>query len=123
PATSRTLIERFQEIEYVTGQNIDKVAFDRFGAVGIVPGAIGAWRRDALIRAGGYSEDTLVEDQDLTFALLALGYKVVYASEAIAYTEVPSTMQSFFFQRYRWHFGTLQCAYKYRKLLFSRTAP
>jgi cellulose synthase/poly-beta-1,6-N-acetylglucosamine synthase-like glycosyltransferase/peptidoglycan/xylan/chitin deacetylase (PgdA/CDA1 family) len=123
PAAARTLVERFQEIEYVSGQNIDKVAFGRFGAVGIVPGALGAWRRDAVEKAGGYSEDTLVEDQDLTFAVLALGYKVAYAPDAIAYTEVPSTMQSFFFQRYRWLFGTLQCAFKYRTLLFSRRAP
>ena len=50
-----TLMTRFQALEYMSSQNLERRAFELFDAIGVVPGAIGAWRRDALIEAGGYS--------------------------------------------------------------------
>ena len=42
------------------------------------PGAIGAWRVEAVREAGGFHTDTVAEDADLTMALLQLGYRVEY---------------------------------------------
>lgn len=122
PANTATALEKYQYLEYMVGQNIDKEVISWLGAVNIVPGAVGAWRRDAVLVAGGYSEDTLVEDQDLTLALLGMNYGVVYVPEAIAYTEVPTSARSFYYQRFRWTYGTFQCLWKYRRYLMGEEA-
>jgi cellulose synthase/poly-beta-1,6-N-acetylglucosamine synthase-like glycosyltransferase/peptidoglycan/xylan/chitin deacetylase (PgdA/CDA1 family) len=123
PATTTTLIEKLQYLEYVLGQNLDKTVFSLGNAVGIVPGAIGAWRKRAVQEVGGYSTQTVVEDQDLTLALLARDWSVRFEPEALAYTETPSTIQTFFKQRFRWVYGTVQCFYKYESWLFSLSRP
>ena len=111
------LITRWQSIEYVTAQNVERRALDAIGAITVVPGAVGAWRREALDAVGGYPEDTLAEDQDLTIAIQRKGWLVAYDVEAIALTEAPETFRALGKQRYRWSFGTLQCLWKHRKVL------
>jgi peptidoglycan-N-acetylglucosamine deacetylase len=122
PANTNTLLEKYQYLEYMVGQNIDKEVISWLGAVNIVPGAVGAWRRELILSIGGYSEETLVEDQDLTLALLGMNYGVVYVPEAIAYTEVPTSIKSFYNQRFRWTYGTFQCLWKYRDHLMGGDA-
>ena len=63
------VITRWQALEYVTSQNLERRALAALGCITVVPGAIGAWRREALERLGGFPVDTLAEDQDLTIAL------------------------------------------------------
>ena len=62
---------RWQALEYITSQNFERRALNTMGAVSVVPGAIGAWRIEAVREAGGYHVDTVAEDADLTMALLA----------------------------------------------------
>lgn len=119
PARRHTLLGTFQYLEYMQGQNLDKTVFAAGNAIGVVPGALGAWRKDAIRSVGGFPHDTVVEDQDLTLALIAQGYQIAYEPLAKAYTETPNTIATFFAQRSRWVFGTLQCAWKYRTWLFS----
>lgn len=110
---SENFINVFQHLEYVIAQNIDKAAFNVLNAVNVIPGPVGAWRKQTIIKLGGYSNQTLVEDQDLTLAVLAAGHKIVYEPKAIAYTETPFTIKDFVKQRMRWVFGTIQCFVKY----------
>ncbi|MFT4027875.1 MAG: glycosyltransferase [Novosphingobium sp.] len=111
------LVTRWQAIEYVTAQNVERRALDALGAITVVPGAVGAWRRAALDAVGGYPEDTLAEDQDLTIAIQRRGWRVAYDVTAIALTEAPETFRALGKQRYRWSFGTLQCLWKHRAVL------
>ena len=114
------LVTRWQAVEYVTAQNIERRALTRFGAIMVVPGAVGAWRRSALSEVGGYPEDTLAEDQDLTIAIQRAGWKVCYDEDAVAWTEAPETLGALSKQRFRWAFGTLQCLWKHRAVLWAR---
>jgi peptidoglycan/xylan/chitin deacetylase (PgdA/CDA1 family)/GT2 family glycosyltransferase len=116
-----TLMTRFQALEYMTSQNLERRAFELFNAIGVVPGAIGAWRRAALIEAGGYSCDTLAEDADLTVTIERNGWKVVCEPCAEAYTEAPETFSAFLKQRFRWMLGTLQVAFKHFAALRTAT--
>ena len=116
----KNLITRFQALEYTMSQNLDRRAFDHFNAIGVVPGAIGAWRRQAVTDVGGYSSDTLAEDADLTVSLERRGWKVTYEPKALALTEAPESLRGFLKQRFRWMFGTLQVAYKHSDALFLR---
>ncbi len=107
------MITRMQALEYVTSQNLERRALEIVNAIPVVPGAIGAWRRAALIEAGGYRHDTLAEDADLTIQLERLGWKVIYEPRARALTEAPENLKAFMKQRFRWMFGTLQVACKH----------
>jgi len=76
-------------------------------------------KKAALEEAGGFSRDTLAEDTDLTLSLHKNGYKIEYAPEAIAWTEAPETIRTLAGQRFRWAYGTLQCLWKHRDLVFN----
>lgn len=114
------LLTNWQSIEYTTSQNFDRLAFDYLNAIMVVPGAIGAFKKAALIEAGGFTTDTLAEDCDLTLRLLRLGYRVRTCNSAISLTEAPETMKMFMKQRFRWSFGIMQSFWKHRDLLFAR---
>ena len=117
------LVTRWQALEYVTAQNLERRALAALGAVTVVPGAVGAWRKSALEALGGYPHDTLAEDQDLTIACQRAGWRVEFDSEARAYTEAPDSVAGLLKQRFRWSFGTLQCLWKHRAALFNREQP
>ncbi len=108
------LLTRWQALEYITSQNLDRRAFEMMNCITVVPGAVGAWKRQAIMEAGGFSSDTLAEDTDLTFNIIKHGHLVAYDDEAIAYTEAPDTTKNFIKQRFRWMYGTLQTIWKYR---------
>jgi peptidoglycan-N-acetylglucosamine deacetylase len=114
----RTFIARCQELEYICGFNLDRRAYHQLNCITVVPGAISALRRSAVVAAGGISDDTLAEDTDLTLSFHRLGWRINYEANARAWTEAPETVRSLLRQRFRWAFGTLQCLWKHRDLLF-----
>ncbi len=114
----KRLITRFQSIEYIYGFNLDRRALDLLNAITVVPGAVGAWRKDLIQWLGGFGHDTLAEDADLTMAIRRLGYQIRYEQDAIAYTEAPEDLRGLAKQRFRWAFGTLQAAWKHRDAMF-----
>jgi cellulose synthase/poly-beta-1,6-N-acetylglucosamine synthase-like glycosyltransferase/peptidoglycan/xylan/chitin deacetylase (PgdA/CDA1 family)/spore germination protein YaaH len=111
----------FQAIEYVTSQNFDRRAFSVLNCISVVPGALGAWRREPMLAAGGYSDQTLTEDADLTLTILERGGRVVYEPEAQGKTEAPESLGALLRQRFRWTFGTYQCLWKHRAAFFKGT--
>ena len=113
------VVTKWQALEYVTSQNLDRRAFASLNCITVVPGSVGAWRRDVLEKIGGFSIDTLAEDQDLTIQVRKLGYKIGYEEDAIAWTEAPDTMGGLAKQRFRWSYGTLQCMWKHKNALFN----
>ena len=115
----KTLFARFQSLEYTCGFNLDRRAYHQLNCITVVPGAVSAFRVDAIHEAGGISTETLAEDTDLTLSLHKCGYTIRYAPRAVAWTEAPETMRTFARQRFRWAFGTLQCLWKHRDLLFN----
>jgi cellulose synthase/poly-beta-1,6-N-acetylglucosamine synthase-like glycosyltransferase/peptidoglycan/xylan/chitin deacetylase (PgdA/CDA1 family)/spore germination protein YaaH len=113
------MITRWQSIEYITSQNFDRRAFDLLNCITVVPGAIGGFRKEAIIKAGGFTTDTLAEDCDLTMRMHRIGYQVRNCNDAISYTEAPETMKQFMKQRFRWSFGVMQCFWKHRDAAFN----
>src|ERR1700722_10676269 len=111
-------LTRWQALEYITSQNMEKRAFDLLNCITVVPGALGAWRREAIEAVGGITADTVAEDADLTIAIRRLGWRVSYEEEAIAWTEAPETAGQLIRQRFRWTFGTLQAFWKHSDTLF-----
>jgi len=113
------LLTRWQSIEYISSQNFDRKAFSYINAITVVPGAIGAFRKQAIADAGGFTSDTFAEDCDLTIRILRAGYIVKNENKAIALTEAPETLRMFLKQRFRWSFGVMQSFWKNRDALFN----
>lgn len=113
------LITLWQALEYITAQNLERRALAALGAITVVPGAVGAWRREALEQLGGFPADTLAEDQDLTIAVQKAGFTTLFDAEAIAWTEAPDSARGLARQRFRWAYGTLQCLWKHRDATFN----
>jgi peptidoglycan-N-acetylglucosamine deacetylase len=107
-------LTRWQALEYITSQNLEKRAFDLLNCIPVVPGAAGAWRTDLLRANGGFSGETVAEDTDLTLTIRRDGWKILYDEDAIGRTEVPETLEALIRQRFRWTFGTLQAVWKHR---------
>jgi len=115
-----SMIGAWQHIEYVMGFNLDRRMYDVLRCMPTIPGAVGAFRRSALERVGGMSDDTLAEDTDITMAMHRDGWRVVYAEKARAWTEAPESVQQLWSQRYRWSYGTMQAIWKHRRALVER---
>lgn len=113
------LLTALQALEYITSQNLDRRAFDLFNCINVVPGAISAWRKNALIEVGRFNSKTLAEDGELTIRVVGLGYKAIYEELAIGYTESPQNLHSFLKQRFRWVYGTMQYLRLHIKMLFN----
>jgi cellulose synthase/poly-beta-1,6-N-acetylglucosamine synthase-like glycosyltransferase len=111
------IVTKWQALEYITAQNLERRALARLGAMTVVPGAVGAWRKQAILEVGGYPPETLAEDQDLTIAVQRAGWDVSYDQSAIAWTEAPQTIGQLARQRFRWAYGTIQCVWKHKRIL------
>lgn len=118
----RRLLGRWQHLEYVIGFNLDRRAYDLLRCMPTVPGAIGAFRREALDAVGGVPDDTLAEDTDLTMSIVRRGWHVVYEERAHALTEAPDSLGALWKQRYRWCYGTLQAVWKHRASMLGRSS-
>jgi len=115
----RTFIARCQALEYTCGFNLDRRAYHQLNCITVVPGAVSAMKRRAVRRVGGICADTLAEDTDLTLSFHRAGFRVAYTADAVAWTEAPETFAALAKQRFRWAFGTLQCLWKHRDLVFN----
>jgi cellulose synthase/poly-beta-1,6-N-acetylglucosamine synthase-like glycosyltransferase len=74
-------------------------------------------RRSVLERLGGFDEDTLAEDMEISARLTEHGQKIVYAPDVRMWQESPSSVKGFFRQRTRWFRGHMEVALKYGRLL------
>ncbi|HEY8140075.1 MAG TPA: glycosyltransferase family 2 protein [Nitrososphaera sp.] len=110
----RNLLTKCQALEYLVGINLWRRAFDIFGVVMVVPGALGAFNKRILQQAGNYDKDTLTEDFDVTIKALKCGKVVQASSRAIAFTEAPASLPDFYKQRIRWYRGNMQTFIKHQ---------
>ena len=114
-----TMLTKWQSIEYTTAQNFDRRAFDLINGITVVPGAIGAFKKTAIEKAGGFTTDTLAEDCDLTIRILRNDYHIINCIRAVAITEAPESLKEFMKQRFRWSYGIMQAFWKNRDACFN----
>lgn len=108
------LLARLQVLEYLRAFLSARVGWDALEANFIVSGAFGVFRRDAIVRAGGYDTSTIGEDMELTVRLQRAGHdsgrpqRIEFIPDPVCWTEVPETLRVLGRQRDRWHRGLLQ---------------
>lgn len=119
------LMERFQQHEYVRNF-LSRRAWMQLDSLLLVSGAFAAFRREAVLRVGGFDPDCLVEDYELIHRLRRhadlqqLGWTVRVVPQARARTDAPAGLRAFLRQRRRWFGGFLQTQYWYRDMVGNR---
>ncbi|HLC39904.1 MAG TPA: glycosyltransferase family 2 protein [archaeon] len=116
---SHYFLEKFQNLEYILFLFTRKRQ-EILDAIMVVPGAIGAFRKDVLRKIGGFDEKILIEDYDITLKVHKAGYLVKCYKDAEASTTPPQTWKELIGQRIRWYRGGLQVMAKHSDLLRSR---
>lgn len=99
-----------------------KKADSLFNTIYIIGGAAGAFRRSVFEQVGYYSEENITEDIDLSVRIQKAGLRIVYAADAVVYTEGASTLSGLAAQRLRWKRGRFQTFWEHRRLFFSSEA-
>ena len=107
----RSLVTRFQAIEYLISISQGKQAADLTDQMTCVSGAFGAFRRAALDRVGGLDAGG-GEDLDVTLRLRSAGWRTLFAAEAISYTNAPETLAALVRQRFRWERDAVRLRYR-----------
>ncbi len=88
---SFNLLTRILDLERAGGYQVDQQARENIGGVPQYGGTVGGIRLRALDDAGGWHDDVLAEDTDLTYRLLLNGWRTVYLNHAECYEEVPQS--------------------------------
>jgi cellulose synthase/poly-beta-1,6-N-acetylglucosamine synthase-like glycosyltransferase len=75
-------------------------------------GTAGLWRRACIEDSGGWKWDTLTEDLDLSYRAQMRGWKIGYLPNVVVPAELPSQVEAFKKQQFRWAKGSFQVVRK-----------
>ena len=121
----KSMIVRFQILEYFRAFLTSRVGWEKINALLIISGAFGVFKKSAVIEVGGYLR-TIGEDMELTlrihehFREKNLKYRIDFASDAVCWTQAPSSLKGLKSQRIRWHRGLIDSILKHKKMIFNR---
>ena len=118
----KSLLTRLLDLERTGGYQVDQQARMNLDLIPQYGGTVGGVRRAALLELGGWRDDTLAEDTDITFQLVLAGWEVVYQNRSECYEEVPETWPSRIRQIKRWARGHNQSLARYWWPLLKRPA-
>lgn len=113
-----TFISTAQYLEFLFSFYFKK-ADSVLGSIYIIGGAAGVFRKEVFEKLGGYSDTNITEDIELTVRIQQAGMKIVYAADAVVYTEGANDIKSLKKQRLRWKRGRLDTFLKYKNMFFS----
>ncbi len=111
--TGHNLLTRLLDLERAGGYQVDQQARMNLNLVPQYGGTVGGVRRMALENVGGWLDDTLAEDTDLTCRAILKGWKSVYQNRSECYEEVPETWPVRIRQIARWAKGHNQALHRY----------
>ena len=120
-----TWLARIQVVEYLRAFLMGRTGWSRLGALAIISGAFGVFRRDILLEVGGLAHGCIGEDADLVIRIHGhmrrqrRPYRVVFVAEPVAWTEVPTSVSILARQRRRWHRGLAQTLWRNRSMMLN----
>ena len=119
----RKPIEMVQVVEYIRSFLAARPGWSAIRSLLIISGAFGVFQRSAVTEVGGFRNDHLGEDMEMTLRLHRhfmkekRDYRIVYAPDAVAWTEVPNDWAILKKQRIRWHRGLIQVIWQYKGMI------
>jgi cellulose synthase/poly-beta-1,6-N-acetylglucosamine synthase-like glycosyltransferase len=118
-----SLLTQIQAIYLDAHFFIEHTARHRSGCFFNFNGTAGIWRRSCIQSAGGWQDDTLTEDLDISYRAQLQGWKFVFLNDLASPAELPATIEAFKSQQHRWSKGSIQVALKLLPMLLSRPLP
>lgn len=121
-------IIKHQIMHYLHGFYVKKLTQSKFNSIVVISGAFGIFKKSMLFMVGGFRH-TVGEDMDITLKIHKhikehkTKQKLVYAPEAVCYTECPDDFKNFYNQRIRWQKAFIDCIVEYWGVLFKKLTP
>ncbi|SDO49169.1 Glycosyltransferase, catalytic subunit of cellulose synthase and poly-beta-1,6-N-acetylglucosamine synthase [Paenibacillus sp. yr247] len=121
---SKKWLPAMQYVEYVKAFLGGRIGWSAMNGLLIVSGAFGLFRKDYLVKVGGYEEECPGEDMNIVMKLHKymldrnLPYRIVFCPDAVCWTQAPDTLQVLGAQRRRWIRGSLWNVSRFRAMLF-----
>jgi cellulose synthase/poly-beta-1,6-N-acetylglucosamine synthase-like glycosyltransferase len=102
---------------------LEQVTRSRGGYIFNFNGTGGVWRRQAISDAGGWHDDTICEDTDLSYRAHLAGYRGVFLREVPCPSELPVQVTALKSQQHRWAKGLTECFLKLMPVLWRSDLP
>ncbi len=121
----KQILPRLQVLEYTRAFLLGRMAWSHLDGLMLISGAMGIFDRETVIRAGGYSVNTVGEDMELVLRMRRFmtdqkeNYEVTYIPDPLCWTEVPSDLKSMRKQRTRWTRGLVESLRTHRRMFFN----
>jgi len=118
-------LARFQIVEYLRAFLFGRVGLASLDTMFIVSGAFGVFRKDLVVKVGGFETATIGEDFELIVRLhrrlreLKQPHHITLVPDPVCWTEVPEDLGVLGRQRNRWQRGLLETLWKHRKMWFN----
>jgi cellulose synthase/poly-beta-1,6-N-acetylglucosamine synthase-like glycosyltransferase len=123
---SKKLLPSFQVIEYYRAYLSGRMGWGAINGLLIISGAFGLFKRDIVLKCGGYKHDTVGEDMELVVRMHRyciennIPYRVEFVPDPVCWTEAPETLKILGRQRNRWHRGLLDTLLIHKKMMFNK---
>ncbi len=120
-----TWLERCQAVEYIRTFMFGRAGWSALGATFVAAGAFCLFHREAVVVAGGFSNDTVTEDIDMVASIReklsekGWKYRMAFTSDPVCWTEAPQTLRMLARQRRRWQLGLMQTVAKHSRMIFN----
>lgn len=111
--------QKMQWLEYLVNMFYKKL-MSRLNCIHVSPGPFSVYRKKILRKVGGFDEDNLTEDLEITLRLQSRHYRIVQLLDAEVFTLAPRTFKDLYKQRNRWYKGSVINAFRYRRMMFNR---
>lgn len=110
-------LEVMQNVEYILGIALRHI-LSAVNGIHVTPGPFSLYRRDVVLKVGGFRFGHQTEDMEMALRLQREGYWIDNTPDARVYTKVPTTVRGLVKQRTRWTSGFLRnVAFDYRDLV------
>lgn len=121
----RNMLGLFQVVEYMRAFLFGRMGWRALNMVLVISGAMGMFKKSAVVEVGGYRTQTVGEDMELIvrmhhhFKRQGVPYQVDFLPDPVCWTEAPETLQVLGRQRKRWHRGLLECFALHKEMTFN----
>lgn len=120
------LLALFQVVEYLRAFLFGRMGWSAIGGLLIISGAFGLFRKEVILRVGGFRANAIGEDMELVLRMHNVLRKagepcrIEFVPDPVCWTDAPEDWKTLRNQRIRWQRGLSESLSFNRELLFSR---
>ena len=121
----RSILGKLQTVEYLRSFFTGRIGAAALDMLLIISGAFGAFRKEALIKVGGYTADCIGEDMEVVVKIHrqmrdeGKPYKISFLPDPICWTQPPENLRDLYKQRKRWQIGLINVLLRHRDMAFN----